>query len=58
MVSDFITEKDGYLCLTQTEYDAAKIDNPNITMGARKLLEYGESRVELETIIYEADGKG
>ena len=24
MVSDFITEKDGYLCLTQAEYDAKK----------------------------------
>ena len=40
MVSDF--SKDGYLCLTQEEYDTA--NNPNITMGARQLLEYSESR--------------
>jgi len=44
MVSDFVTEKDGFLCLTEEEYRAAKRNNPNIKMSARKLLEYGESR--------------
>ena len=44
MVSDFITETGGYLCLTQAEYDAAKVLDPNIRMGARQLLEYGEGR--------------
>lgn len=44
MVSDFITERDGFLCLTEEEYQAAKRNNPNIRMSARKLLEYGESR--------------
>ena len=43
MVSDFIT-MDGYLCLTEEEYAAAKVHNPDITMGARQLLEYGEAR--------------
>ena len=44
MVSDFITEKDGYLCLTEEEYTVAKQNDPNIRMGARVLLEYGEAR--------------
>ena len=44
MVSDFITEKDGYLCLTEAEHDAAKLKDPDIPMGARTLLEYSESR--------------
>ena len=43
MVSDFIT-MDGYLCLTEEEYAAAKVHNPDIKMGARQLLEYGEAR--------------
>ena len=43
MVSDFIAEQDGYLCLTKAEFDAAKVNNPNLRMGARTLLEYGES---------------
>ena len=43
MVSDFIT-MDGYLCLTEEEHAAAKVYNPDITMGARQLLEYGEVR--------------
>ena len=30
MVSDFITEKDGYLRLTEEEYQAAKEKNPGI----------------------------
>jgi len=44
MVSDFITENDGYLRLTQAEYDAKKQTDPDICMGARVLIEYGESR--------------
>ena len=44
MVSDFITEKDGYLRLTEEEYQSAKEKNPGIRKAARQLLEYGESR--------------
>ena len=44
MVSDFITERDGYLRLTEDEYKEAKVKNPTIRMSARQLLEYGESR--------------
>ena len=44
MVSDFITERDGFLCLTPEEHQAAKLLNPNIPMAARQLLQYGESR--------------
>ena len=44
MVSDFITENDGFLCLTTEEHQAAKLLDPNIPMAARELLEYGESR--------------
>lgn len=34
MVSDFITERDGFLCLTTEEHLAAKLLNPNIPMAA------------------------
>ena len=44
MVSDFITENDGYLCLTPSEYDAMKQSDPSVCMGSRTLLEYGENR--------------
>ena len=44
MVPDFITENDGYLYLTPSEYDAMKQNGPNICMGPRTLLEYGEAR--------------
>lgn len=44
MVSDFIDEKNGYLALTQEEYDKAKTNNPRIWMHARVLLEYGETK--------------
>lgn len=44
MVSDFIDEKNGYLALTQEEYDRAKIEDPKAKMYARQLLEYGESK--------------
>ena len=41
MVSDFITEKNGFLCLNEEEYQVAK---RNMKMSTRKLLEYRESR--------------
>ena len=44
MVSDFIDEKNGYLGLTQEEYDQAKESDPNIWIEARAFLEYGENR--------------
>ena len=44
MVSDFIEEKNGYLALTQEEYDKEKVTNPSIRMYARELLEYGEAK--------------
>ena len=34
MVSDFIDEKNGFLRLTQEEYDQAKQSNPNIWIEA------------------------
>jgi len=44
MVSDFIDEKNGYLCLTQEEYVRARQFDPTIQMQARCLFEYGEAR--------------
>ena len=44
MVSDFITEKDGYFCLTEEKYTAVCKNDPSLTMTARTQLEYGESR--------------
>ena len=44
MVSDFIDEINGFLRLTQEEYDQAKQNDPNIWIEARALLEYGENR--------------
>ena len=44
MVSDFIDEKNGYLALTQEEYDRAKVSAPNVRMYARELFEYGEAK--------------
>ena len=43
MVSDFITENGGYLCLTPSEYDAMKQSDSGICMGSRTLLEFGEA---------------
>ena len=40
---DFIDEKNGYLQLTQEEYDKAKNDS-TITRFARELFEYGEPK--------------
>ena len=36
MVSDFINEKNGYLNLTQEEYEEAKRNDPSIRMYARQ----------------------
>ena len=44
MVSNFTDKKNGYLSLTQEEYDRAKINHPHIWMQARMFLECGESR--------------
>ena len=44
MVSDFISERDGYLALTEEEYEKAKQSDPSIRKHARQLLEYGEAR--------------
>ena len=44
MVSDFITEKDGYLALTEEEYEQAKQKDPSIRRYARERLEYGEAK--------------
>lgn len=35
-VSDSITEKDGYLCLTEEQYKAVKSIDPDIIMSARQ----------------------
>jgi len=40
MISDFIDEKNGFLRLTQEEYDCAKQVDPEAMVS----LEYGENR--------------
>ena len=44
MVSDFIDERNGYLCLTQEEYVRAREADSTIQMQARCLFEYGEAK--------------
>ena len=44
MVSDFVDEKNGYLALTDQEFDAAKVSHPNLEKRALSMIEYGESR--------------
>ena len=44
MVSDYIDEHNGFLALTEEEYQAAKDANPAIKPYAREFLEYGESK--------------
>ena len=44
MVSDFIDKHNGYLTLSQKEYDQAKKSDPTLWMHARVLLECGESK--------------
>lgn len=44
MLSDFIEERNGYLCLTDEEYERAKAVDKTAKKYARRFLEYGESR--------------
>ena len=44
MVSDFIEERNGYLQLTDNEYEHAKQQDPSIRKYARRLFEYGEAK--------------
>ncbi len=44
MVSDFIDEHNGFLALSDDEYQTAKDSNPRICPYAREFLEYGENR--------------
>ena len=44
MVSDFVDEHNGYLALTDEEFDRASQTNPGIEKKARDLLLYGESK--------------
>ena len=44
MVSDFVDEHNGFLAFSDTEYEVAKLKNPNIRKYARKFLEYRESK--------------
>ena len=44
MVSDFVNERNGYLSLTNEEFDKASQTNPDIMKQARCLLLYGEPK--------------
>lgn len=44
MLSDFIEERNGYLCLNEEEYERAKLVDKSAKMYARRFLEYGESK--------------
>ena len=44
IMSDFIEERNGFLCLTQEEYDRAKLVDKSAKMYARRFLEYGENK--------------
>ena len=44
MVSNFVDEKNGFLHLTQEEYDQAKQSDSNIWIEARTFLEYGDNQ--------------
>ena len=44
MVSDYIDEHNGFLALTNDEYERAKTTHPRIKPYAREFLEYGESK--------------
>ena len=41
MVSDFITEHDGYLTLTDVEYEQGKQHHPNLEKTAQVLFKFG-----------------
>ena len=42
MVSDFVSERDGYLALTENEYQRAKRVDPSIQMYTRQLKKTSE----------------
>ena len=44
MVSDFVDEPNGFLALSDAEYESAKISNPHIRKYVRAFLEYRESK--------------
>ena len=44
MVSDFVSERHGYLALTDEEYENAVKEDPTVRQQARQLLAYGENR--------------
>ena len=44
MVSDFIEEHNGYMRLTDKEYERAKNTHPRLKRQARIFLEYGENK--------------
>ena len=44
MVSDFVSEEDGHLHLSDEEFEEARQLFPNIRKEARELLEYGGSK--------------
>ena len=44
MVSDFVDERQGYLALTEEEYECASQNDSAIPKQARQLLAYGENR--------------
>lgn len=44
MVSDFIEEKNGYVALSEEEYDKCKLSDKNAKMYERQLFEYWESK--------------
>ena len=44
MVSDFVEEYDGYLRLSDEQFERAKADTPSIVQSARVAFEYGSER--------------
>lgn len=44
MLSDFIDERNGFLSLTDEEYERSKQANPSARKYARQFLEYGENK--------------
>ena len=44
MVSDFIDERNGYLCLIQEKYTKAREADSSVRMEVRCLFEYGEAK--------------
>ena len=44
MLSDFIEERNGYLCFTEEEYERAKLVDKSARMYALRFLEYGENK--------------